>query len=152
MDAAFLFVRKHLASKGHFALRAANLLVGNPDSAAALATWETAHPEGPRPTIADVADHIDHIRQVAGIDHVGYGSDFDGIDCAPEGLEDVSDFPRLTAELLRRGYSDQEVEKVIGLNVLRVLRDAERVAHRLRQQRGPSTATLFSLDSTGVRQ
>jgi len=118
---------------------------------AALVAWDAAHPVPPRPTLSDVADHIDHIRQVAGIDHVGYGSDFDGIDCAPVGLEDVSKFPMLTAELLRRGYSDEDVKKVIGLNVLRVMRQAEAVARRLQRERGPSTATLYDLDSTGVR-
>jgi membrane dipeptidase len=116
-----------------------------------LQAWEAAHPVPPAPTLAAVADHIDHVRQVAGIDHVGYGSDFDGIDCAPTGLEDVSDFPRLTAELLRRGYSDEDAKKVIGLNILRVLRQAELVAARLQRERGPSTATLAQLDSTGVR-
>jgi len=118
---------------------------------AAMAAWDAAHPVPPRPTLSDVADHIDHIRQVAGIDHVGYGSDFDGIDCAPVGLEDVSKFPLLTAELLRRGYSDADAEKVIGLNMLRVMRQAEAVARRLQRERGPSTATLYDLDSTGVR-
>ena len=116
----------------------------------ALSAWDAAHPEPPAPTLGEVADHIDHIRQVAGIDHVGYGSDFDGIDCAPQGLEDVSTFPRLTAELLRRGYSDADAKKVIGLNVLRVMRQAEAVSARLRRERGPSTASLFSLDSAGV--
>jgi membrane dipeptidase len=101
--------------------------------------------------VSDVADHIDHIRQVAGIDHVGYGSDFDGIDCAPVGLEDVSMFPVLTAELLRRGYSDQDAQKVIGFNLLRVMRQAEAAARRLQRERGPSTATLYDLDSAGVR-
>lgn len=117
----------------------------------ALASWEAAHPQPPAPTIATVADHIDHVRQVAGIDHVGYGSDFDGIGCAPTGLEDVSAFPRLTAELLRRGYRDEDVKKVIGLNILRVLRQAEAVAARLQRERGPSTATLAQLDSAVVR-
>ena len=98
-----------------------------------------------------MADHIDHIRDVAGIDHVGYGSDFDGIDCAPQGLSDVSMFPRLTAELLRRGYSDGDAKKVIGLNLLRVLRQAERVSARLRRERGPSTGTLVGMDSSATR-
>ena len=118
---------------------------------AALAAWDSANPPAPRPAVSDVADHVDHIRQVAGIDHVGYGSDFDGIDCAPQGLEDVSRFPALTAELLRRGYSDEDVRKVIGLNLLRVMRQAEAVARRLQRERGPGTATLYDLDSTGVR-
>jgi membrane dipeptidase len=118
---------------------------------AALAAWDAANPRPPRPTVADVADHIDHIRRVAGIAHVGYGSDFDGIDCAPVGLEDVSMFPVLSAELLRRGYSDEDVKKVAGLNTLRALRQAEAVSRRLRQERGPGTATLYDLDSTGVR-
>jgi membrane dipeptidase len=118
---------------------------------AALVAWDAANPQPPRPTLSDVADHIDHIRQVAGIDHVGYGSDFDGIDCAPQGLEDVSRFPALTAELLRRGYSDDDVKKVIGLNLLRVMRQAEAAARRLQQERGPSTATLYDLDSAVVR-
>jgi len=115
--------------------------------AAALRQWDQAHPVPPRPTIAEVADHIDHVRRVAGIDHVGYGSDFDGMDCAPQGLEDVSDFPKLTAELIRRGYSDRDVEKVIGLNVIRVLRQAEAVARRLQREEPPATATIYTLDS-----
>lgn len=118
---------------------------------AALAAWNAANPQAPRPTVSDVADHVDRIRQVAGIDHVGYGSDFDGIDCAPQGLDDVSRFPALTAELLRRGYSDEDAKKVIGLNLLRVMRQAEATARRLQGERGPSTATLYDLDSAGVR-
>jgi membrane dipeptidase len=83
---------------------------------------------------------------VAGIDHVGLGSDFDGISSTPRGLEDVSKFPALVAELLRRGYSDEDVRKVTSGNVLRVLREAERVAARLQASRGPSTATIERLD------
>ena len=75
-----------------------------------------------------VADHIDYLRRVVGADHVGLGSDFDGITEVPVGLEDVSKFPDLIAELLRRGWSEQDLRKVAGMNVLRVLRDAERVA------------------------
>jgi membrane dipeptidase len=98
-----------------------------------------------------MADHIEHIRDVAGVDHVGYGSDYDGIDCAPAGLEDVSTFPRLTAELLRRGWSENDVKKVVGLNMLRVMRANEAVAARLRRERGPSEATIGQLDSGVVR-
>jgi len=119
---------------------------------AAARAWLAGNPPPPPPGIGVVADHIDHIRDVAGIDHVGYGSDFDGIDCAPQGLSDVSMFPRLTAELLRRGYSDRDVEKVIGLNFLRVMREAERVSARLRRERGPSLATLAGMDSSATRR
>jgi membrane dipeptidase len=97
---------------------------------AEMAAWDAAHPRPPV-TIAHVADHIDHVRQVAGIDHVGYGSDFDGISAGPDGLEDVSTFPALTAELLRRGYSDEDVKKVLGLNLLRVMRAVEAASARL---------------------
>src|SRR5437667_995225 len=82
----------------------------------------------PKATLAQVVDHIEHIRAVAGIDAVGLGSDFDGITEVPVGLEDVSKFPDLIAELLRRGWSEQDVRKVAGLNALRVLRAAEQVA------------------------
>jgi len=94
---------------------------------AGLAAWLAAHPR-PKVTVAQVADHVDHVRKVAGIDHVAYGSDFDGITAAPAGLEDVSRFPALTAELLRRGYTELEVKKVLGLNLLRVMRAAEAAA------------------------
>ena len=120
------------------------------DSAAVNAERER-RPAPPRPALGLVADHIEHIRRVAGVDHVGYGSDFDGISCAPQGLDDVSDFPLLTAELLRRGWSEADVKQVIGGNLLRVMRQAEAVAARLRRTRGPSTATLAQLDSAGVR-
>ena len=82
----------------------------------------------PQATLAQVADHVEHLRQVAGVDHVGLGSDFDGISSVPVGLEDVSKFPDLIAELLRRGWTAADVRKLAGLNVLRVLRAAERVA------------------------
>jgi len=82
-------------------------------------------------TIADVADHIDHVVEIAGIDHVGLGSDFDGVGpTTPIGLEDVSKYPNLIAELLARGYGDEDVEKIAGGNLLRVWREVERVAAR----------------------
>jgi len=97
-------------------------------------------------TLADVAAHMDHVRRVAGADHVGIGSDFDGIESVPAGLEDVSKYPALTAELLRRGWPDEDVRKALGLNVLRVMRRAEEAAARLQQAREPSTATIDALD------
>jgi membrane dipeptidase len=100
--------------------------------------WTAANP-APRATLADVADHIDHIRKIAGIDHIGLGSDFDGITMVPEGLEDVSKYPALIAELLRRGYQDDDVKKIVGQNVLRVMREVEKASKRLQSERGPST-------------
>jgi membrane dipeptidase len=108
---------------------------------AAEAAWVAANPV-PKATLAQVADHIDHVRKVAGIDHVGIGSDFDGIDEGPAGLEDVSKFPALVAELLRRGYRDEDVARVTGGNVMRVLRQAEQVAARLQGARPPSVLTF----------
>jgi len=98
-----------------------------------ITAWRKAHPPRVPPTLSDVADHIDHIRQVAGIDHVGIGSDFDGYSGAVKGLEDVSCYPALLAELLRRGYTKEEIKKVAGLNLLRVMREAEKVAARLQK-------------------
>jgi membrane dipeptidase len=103
--------------------------------------WTAANPR-PNATLAQVADHIDHIRKVAGADHVGIGSDYDGITYTPVGLEDVSTFPQLFAELIRRGWSDDDLRKLAGRNVLRVLRGAERTAGRLRRERQPSTMTI----------
>ena len=102
--------------------------------------------EPPKATLSQVADHIDHIRKVAGIDHIGLGGDFDGITQVVVGLEDVSKYPDLTAELLRRGYKDDDVKKIIGGNVLRVMRQAEKVAAGLQKTRQPSTATIEQLD------
>jgi membrane dipeptidase len=105
---------------------------------AGVATWTAAHP-APRATLNDAADHIDHIRKVAGIDHIGLGGDFDGISVVAEGLEDVSTYPALLAELLRRGYTDEDVRKIAGLNILRVMRGVEGVSRTLQSARGPST-------------
>ena len=110
------------------------------DYAKALEAWFKAN-KLPRGTIADVVDHIDHIAKVAGIDHVGIGSDFDGITAWPVGLEDVSCYPRLTEELLRRGYSEADVHKVLGGNALRAFREAGRVAERLQRTTPPDVGT-----------
>ena len=96
-------------------------------------------------TLEEVANHIDHIRKVAGIDHVGIGADFGSLTQHPTGLEDVSRYPYLTAELIRRGYTDAEVKKVLGLNILRVMREVEQAAVRIQRTRGPSTATIEDL-------
>jgi membrane dipeptidase len=82
----------------------------------------------PRGTIHDVVDHIEHVIKVAGIDHVGLGSDFDGVDSTPEGLEDVSKYPYITQELLNRGYKPDQIRKVLGENLLRVFREVEKAA------------------------
>jgi membrane dipeptidase len=116
----------------------------------ALEAWNRENPE-PRATLAQVADHIEHIRQVAGSDHVGIGSDFDGIDRVPIGLEDVSHFPDLFAELVRRGWSDDDLKKLAGRNLLRVLHQAETVAQRLQREREPSTKTIEELDHADSR-
>jgi membrane dipeptidase len=97
-------------------------------------------------TIAQVADHVDHIRKVAGVDHVGLGGDYDGNDAWPEGMEDVSSYPKLFAELIRRGWSDDDLAKLAQGNVLRVMAQAEAVARRLQAARPPSIATIQSLD------
>ena len=110
-----------------------------------LAAWKAAHPEV-RATLRQVADHIDHIRKVAGIDHVGLGSDFDGISRVPTGLEDVSRYPDLLEELARRGYSDDDLRKVAGLNILRVLKQAEIVAARLQKATRPNDARIEEVD------
>lgn len=109
------------------------LYVGQPDkAAAAMVEWGKAHP-APRVTLAQVADHIDHIAKVVGIDQVGIGSDFDGVgNVLPEGLGDVGAYPALLAELMRRGWSDAAVAKLAGGNVLRVMDAAEKVAERLK--------------------
>ena len=92
-----------------------------------LATWREMNP-APRPTLEQVADHIDHIRDIAGIDHIGIGGDYDGMPPGPIGLEDVSTHPALFVELLRRGYSDDDIARIAGRNILRVMRDAEEIA------------------------
>jgi membrane dipeptidase len=89
-----------------------------------------------------VADHIEHIRQVAGVEHVGLGSDFDGIDDAPVGLDGVNRYPALLEELMRRGWSDADIAKLAGENLLRVLAAAEQVSVRLRAER-PASSAVF---------
>jgi membrane dipeptidase len=103
----------------------------NADVEAGLKAWEAAHPT-PTVTVADVANHIEHIAKIAGHDHVGIGGDFDGIDATPTDLTGVEDYPRLFAELIRRGWSDENLAKLAGGNVLRALRQAETVAKSMR--------------------
>lgn len=107
--------------------------------------WLQGNPP-PAATLEQAADHIDHIRDVAGIDHIGVGADFDGITMVPQGLEDVSTYPALMAELLERGYTADEVKKIAGLNVLRVVRAAEEAAARLQAERPASDARIEELD------
>jgi membrane dipeptidase len=116
------------------------LYIGQPErAAAALAEWEKANPMPPV-TISDVADHFDHIAKIAGHDHVGIGGDLDGIDSTPTGLEGVEAYPALIAELLRRGWSEADCEKLAGGNILRVLEAAEKVAAGMRDEQPSAMA------------
>ncbi len=118
------------------------LYIGQPERAkAALEAWDASHPR-PAVILAQVADHADHIRAIAGIDHVGIGSDFDGIPAGPVGLDGVDKFPALLIELMRRGWSDADIAKIAGENVLRVMSEAEHVAARLRTERVASEAVV----------
>ena len=100
-----------------------------------MADWHRTHPSPHEAGLSDVADHIDHVRKVAGIDHVGIGSDYEGFDGAPDGLEDVSCYPALLAELMRRGYTREDIKKVAGQNLLRVFREVEKVSARMKRER-----------------
>ena len=103
------------------------------------------HPK-PDATIDDVVRHLEHVREAAGIEHVGIGGDYDGTDTYPVGLEDVSRYPRLVAALVERGWSDADLARLVRGNTLRVMRDVEAVARDLQARRGPSLRTIEELD------
>jgi membrane dipeptidase len=144
-------VRAQDAAKEAEDARLKALYRGQPDKVkAALAQWEAANP-APRATVQDVADHIDHMVKVAGAAHVGLGADLDGITVTPQGLESVADYPKVFAELIRRGYTDQQLEGIAGLNVLRVMRKAEAVAARLQRERPPADARIDEVDKPAAK-
>jgi membrane dipeptidase len=110
-----------------------------------LAQWAAGHPR-PAAALAQVADHIDHVREVAGVGHVGLGGDYDGTDQLPEGLQDVSCYPALIAELQRRGWSEADCGQLASGNILRVMREAAAAAEAISARRGPSQARIEDLD------
>ena len=127
-------VRLHVAARLGEQARLASLWLGQPREAAqALAAWDAANP-APLATVADMADQIDHIRDIAGIDHIGIGGDYDGMPSGPAGMEDVAGYPALFTELARRGYRQDELERISSRNMLRVLRAAEAHAERMADQ------------------
>jgi membrane dipeptidase len=130
--------------------KARRLRAEHPDDPEAVRTAMDAWSEnnhGPPATVSDVADHIDHVREVVGINHIGIGSDFDGAPTMPEGLEDVSRYPALFEELASRGYHEEDLMRIAGRNVLRVMRQAEHSGGPLRAERPPSKATIEELQA-----
>jgi membrane dipeptidase len=139
-------VRARDAAKDAEETRLKALFRGQPEKVKAmLADWGTANP-APRATVKDVVDHIDHIVQIAGAEHVGLGADLDGITSTPEGLESVAAYPLVFAELIRRGYSDEQLKGIAGLNILRVMRKAEAVAARIQKEKPPSDVRIEEVD------
>jgi membrane dipeptidase len=133
------------AADAHMHGRGLHELDGSEQGLAVRREYEAANPR-PVATVATVADHLDHMREVAGIDHLGIGGDFDGTTLTTQGLDDVSGYPRLVAELLERHWSADDLAKLTWRNAVRVLRDAESVAADLQGKRGPSIATIGQLD------
>jgi membrane dipeptidase len=126
--------------------RLKSLLSGEPQNVkAGMTAWETANPR-PVATLSDVADHVEYVINVAGEDHVGLGGDFDGIGSTPTELTSVADYPKLFAELLRRGHSEERLKKLAGLNVLRVMRANEAASARLRKERPAAEVLIEELD------
>jgi membrane dipeptidase len=138
--------RRRAADREAEEARLKNLYVAQPERrAAALAAWDAAHPPVDA-TLAQVADHVEHIRKIAGVDHVGIGSDFDGISgTAPKGLEGVETYPALLKELMRRGWSDSDLAKLAGGNILRVMERVEQAAASMKGE-PPLNATIEALD------
>jgi len=121
-------LRQWTAQRAAQEARLKSLWLGQPETVAAqLKEWEGQHP-APKHTIAELADQIDHMRKVVGIDHIGIGGDYDGMPSGPVGMEDVSGYPALFVELARRGYSQADLEKISSRNMLRVLKAAEAFA------------------------
>jgi len=138
--------RQFFAERSAFQRKMEYLYPGEPDSISRhMAEWD-ADREAPKSTLEQVADHIDYIRDLIGVEFIGIGGDYDGIPTLPLGLEDVSTYPDLFAELLRRGYTPDELRKIAGLNMLRVMRGAEEVSARLRAERGPSEVLITDFD------
>jgi membrane dipeptidase len=139
-------VRAYGAERTALEARLKELNQGQPEKVKdELEAWDKANPKV-RATLSDVADHVEHIIDVAGEDHVGIGSDFDGITSTPQDLESVADYPKLFTELLRRGHSIDQLKKLAGLNVLRVMKQAEAVAARLQKERTASDVMIGDLD------
>jgi membrane dipeptidase len=99
----------------------------------------------PRPPLSMLVDHIDHMVKVAGIDHVGLGSDFDGVNCLPEGINSVADLPKITEELVRRGYTESQIHKILGGNLLRVFAEVEKTAKEIQHESNPDTRKEVAL-------
>ena len=112
-----------------------------------MEAWDEGH-LAPEVTLEDLADHIDHIKNQIGVDYIGIGGDYDGTSSLPVGLEDVSTYPDLFAELLMRGYTEEELRKIAGLNMLRVMREAEEVSQRLRAEREPSEVLIGDFEES----
>lgn len=138
--------RQFYADRAAYQSKMEYLYPGQPDSVSNhMQQWDSER-EAPKSTLEQVADHIDHIRDLAGVDHLGIGGDFDGVSSLPIGLEDVTTYPALFAELLSRGYSETDLRKIAGENMLRVLREAEGVSARLRSERGPSEVLITDFE------
>ncbi|SCK11073.1 dipeptidase [Streptomyces sp. WMMB 322] len=133
------------AAEEHMQAHGLHPLQNGEEAARIRHAFEQEHPR-PFADASTVADHLDHMREVAGIDHLGIGGDFDGTTLVPAQLEDVSCYPNLVAELLRRGWSREDLAKLTWQNAVRVLGDAEAVSRELRERRGPSVATIGALD------
>jgi len=139
-------LRTHLADMQAELARLKSLYNGQPERVEKeMEVWGEANP-APSATLDEVADHIDHIKKRIGVDHVGIGGDYDGIRSLPAGLEDVSTYPDLLAELMRRGYSETDIKKIAGLNALRVMREAEDAAMKLQEERLSSEAVIVDFE------
>jgi membrane dipeptidase len=138
--------RRHFAERAAYQQKMEYLNPGMPDVVSqAMEKWDEEN-EAPKSTLEQVADHIDHIRDQIGVDYIGIGGDYDGIPTLPLGLEDVTTYPDLFAELLSRGYTEEELKKIAGLNMLRVMRGAEEVSERLRQEHSPSEMLISDFE------
>ena len=139
-------LRQWYAERNGYREKIESLYQGQPDTVETMVEKWISENEMPKSTLEQVADHIDHIRDQIGVDYIGIGGDYDGVSSLPLGLEDVSTYPALFAELLDRGYTEGELEKIAGLNMLRVLRGAEDVSERLRSEREPSEVLITDFD------
>jgi len=139
-------LRQWYAERSGYRAKIESLYAGQPNMIQEkMQEWMDEN-EMPKSTLEQVADHIDHIRDQVGVDHIGIGGDYDGVSSLPRGLEDVSTYPDLFAELLKRGYSEEDLRKIAGENMLRVLRGVEATSERLRLEREPSEVLITDFE------